>query len=203
VAKAESSLQSARGSTHASCSLLLPASHADPLGTWVRFSCNKVDIEGDDENIEEALLYKFRLKDYPTETNGVAATKVWPRPFSVPVATTRKLTLRHVQEGLIYAACGDNMVHIWDTETEQHVGSLQGHADYVHCVTVTNDGNQVISGGEDGTVRLWGTCLRRHSQTTGSFSIDLLISWGSVTTQTREHASRGPYLTQRCARACP
>ena len=58
---------------------------------------------------------------------------------------------------MIYAACGDNKVHIWDTETEQQVGSLQGHADYVHCVAVTNDGNQVISGGEDGTVRLWGT----------------------------------------------
>jgi len=102
------------------------------------------------------------------------------------------------QEGLIYAACGDNKVHIWDTETEQQVGSLQGHADYVHCVAVTNDGNQVISGGEDGTVRLWGT-LPPSAPLEERMRIDFIPR---VRPKMPEHASREPCSTLRRVRAC-
>jgi hypothetical protein len=41
-----------------------------------------VDIEGEEDNVDEALLYKFRNQEYPTETNGVAVTKVHRSLFS-------------------------------------------------------------------------------------------------------------------------
>ena len=31
-----------------------------------------------------------------------------------------------------------------------------GHTDYVHCVCMRNGDSQFLSGGEDGTVRMWG-----------------------------------------------
>lgn len=33
---------------------------------------------------------------------------------------------------------------------------LQGHSDYVHCVTVREREAEILSGGEDGAVRVWG-----------------------------------------------
>ena len=41
-----------------------------------------VDIEGEEDNVDEALLYTFRNKEYPTETNGVTVTKVHRSLFS-------------------------------------------------------------------------------------------------------------------------
>jgi len=41
-----------------------------------------VDIEGEEDNVDEALLYTFRNQEYPTETNGVAVTKVHRSLFS-------------------------------------------------------------------------------------------------------------------------
>lgn len=33
---------------------------------------------------------------------------------------------------------------------------LEGHSDYVHCVTVREREGEILSGGEDGAVRVWG-----------------------------------------------
>lgn len=33
---------------------------------------------------------------------------------------------------------------------------LQGHSDYVHCVSVRGREGEILSGGEDGAVRMWG-----------------------------------------------
>ncbi len=33
---------------------------------------------------------------------------------------------------------------------------LQGHSDYVHCVSVREREAEILSGGEDGAVRIWG-----------------------------------------------
>lgn len=38
------------------------------------------------------------------------------------------------------------------------VNSFEGHTDYVHCVEVRQNG-QVVTGSEDGTVRLWGMMM--------------------------------------------
>lgn len=34
--------------------------------------------------------------------------------------------------------------------------ALQGHSDYVHCVAVREREGEILSGGEDGAVRIWG-----------------------------------------------
>lgn len=34
--------------------------------------------------------------------------------------------------------------------------ALRGHTDYIHCLALRDRNPEVLSGGEDGAVRLWG-----------------------------------------------
>jgi len=56
--------------------------------------------------------------------------------------------------GLIYSACGDNNAYCWNLDTGTCVGTFRGHTDYIHCITQRPSGH-VVTGSEDGTVRLW------------------------------------------------
>jgi WD40 repeat protein len=46
-------------------------------------------------------------------------------------------------------------VAIWDAEKGLALGSLSGHRGTVHCVQVTPDGKQVVTGSADGALRIW------------------------------------------------
>ncbi|XP_035770000.1 THO complex subunit 6 homolog [Neolamprologus brichardi] len=58
---------------------------------------------------------------------------------------------------------GDNNIHVMDLENGVFKTVLQGHSDYVHCVTVREREAEILSGGEDGAVRVWdsrtGQCV--------------------------------------------
>ncbi|CAK9821973.1 THO complex subunit 6 homolog [Anthophora retusa] len=62
---------------------------------------------------------------------------------------------------LIYAGCGDNKIYVITLEDGRIVRSLEGHTDYIHCLSLM--GNQLASCAEDGTVRLWD--LRKKENT--------------------------------------
>jgi hypothetical protein len=53
------------------------------------------------------------------------------------------------------AAGADNMIHLWDVPTRQHVVELAGHAAYVHQVVFSPDGTRLVSASGDFTVRVW------------------------------------------------
>ncbi|KAJ4931699.1 hypothetical protein JOQ06_010139 [Pogonophryne albipinna] len=50
---------------------------------------------------------------------------------------------------------GDNNIHILDLEHGIFKAVLQGHSDYVHCLSVREREAEILSGGEDGAVRMW------------------------------------------------
>ena len=60
--------------------------------------------------------------------------------------------------------CGDRNIYVHDVETRDQLNLLTGHKDYVHSVDVTDGsgGISIVSGGEDGAVKLWDT---RYIQT--------------------------------------
>lgn len=59
-------------------------------------------------------------------------------------------------------AGGDGAVRVLDLESGAFTHELRGHQDLVHVVALREQLPQVLSGGEDGTVRLWD--LRTGSQ---------------------------------------
>ncbi|PON84437.1 WD repeat containing protein [Trema orientale] len=61
--------------------------------------------------------------------------------------------------GSIYAAAGDSCAYCWDVESGQVKMVFKGHSDYLHSVIARNSTNQIITGSEDGTVRIWGKNL--------------------------------------------
>ena len=75
--------------------------------------------------------------------------------------------------GRLYSGSEDRTVKVWDTAAAAAadggggfpcIATLTGHTDYVHSVDVTDGsgGISIVSGGEDGAVKLWDT---RYIQT--------------------------------------
>ncbi|XP_026404594.1 THO complex subunit 6-like [Papaver somniferum] len=59
------------------------------------------------------------------------------------------------QGGSIFSAAGDSCAYCWDVETSQIKMVFRGHTDYLHCVVARNSSNQIITGSEDGSMRIW------------------------------------------------
>lgn len=54
---------------------------------------------------------------------------------------------------LVSASQEDPQPHVWDLLTGEEIGRLRGHKGTVKCIQVED--NVCLTGGEDGTVRLW------------------------------------------------
>eukprot|EP00741_Cyanophora_paradoxa_P010091 tig00020515_g9769.t1 len=57
--------------------------------------------------------------------------------------------------GLFFSAAGDGNAYGWDAERCQLVAEFRGHRNYLHCVAARPRYGQILTGSEDGTVRLW------------------------------------------------
>uniref|UniRef100_A0A667XBY3 THO complex 6 n=1 Tax=Myripristis murdjan TaxID=586833 RepID=A0A667XBY3_9TELE len=57
---------------------------------------------------------------------------------------------------------GDNNIHVMDLEQGNFKSVLHGHTDYIHCLSIREREGEILSGGEDGAVRIWGeqSCAR-------------------------------------------
>ncbi|KAK9697249.1 hypothetical protein RND81_08G024900 [Saponaria officinalis] len=68
------------------------------------------------------------------------------------------------QRGSVFVAAGDSCAYCWDVETSKITMVYKGHSDYLHCIVARNSSNQIITGSEDGTARIWdcrsGKCIQ-------------------------------------------
>ncbi|EYU28377.1 hypothetical protein MIMGU_mgv1a008589mg [Erythranthe guttata] len=59
------------------------------------------------------------------------------------------------QSGSIYAAAGDSCAYCWDMEKCEVKTVFKGHSNYIHSIVSCKLSNQIITGSEDGTARIW------------------------------------------------
>ncbi|KAJ0030418.1 hypothetical protein Pint_13423 [Pistacia integerrima] len=78
------------------------------------------------------------------------------------------------QGGSIFSAAGDSCAYCWDVvcicssctdfqffsagvfqESSKIKMAFKGHSDYLHCIVARKSTNQIVTGSEDGTVRIW------------------------------------------------
>lgn len=64
------------------------------------------------------------------------------------------IVVDHKNPSILYAACGNNNAYAWDVTRQQVIGTFKGHKNYLHCIT-QRPNLQVVTGSEDGDVRLW------------------------------------------------
>ncbi|CAJ1941651.1 unnamed protein product [Sphenostylis stenocarpa] len=98
----------------------------------------------------------------------------------------------NTQEGSVFAASGDSCAYCWDVETGKVKMVFKGHMEYLHCIVARNSSNQIITGSEDGTTRIWdcksGKCtqvidpvkhlkLKGFASWVGCVALDASESW--------------------------
>lgn len=76
------------------------------------------------------------------------------RSATSPVSETSALAI-DAGTGLLYSASGDGNAYAWDLSTTQCVSTFKGHTDFLHCLAVRPQQQQLATGSEDGMLRLW------------------------------------------------
>jgi WD40 repeat protein len=54
-----------------------------------------------------------------------------------------------------YIAGGGNAIEIWDMESGNLISTLRGHSRQVNSIVFSPDGQQLVSGSDDGTIKIW------------------------------------------------
>ncbi|XP_036594534.1 THO complex subunit 6 homolog isoform X2 [Trichosurus vulpecula] len=83
---------------------------------------------------------------------------------SLEVPEINALLLNPKENSLLLAG-GDCQLHTMDLETGTFTRALRGHSDYIHCLALRERSPEVLSGSEDGTVRLWDLRTGEEVQT--------------------------------------
>jgi len=91
----------------------------------------------------------------PTYSSDIAVTEL---PVQEYLHNTRDINkVRFSPNGRHLLAAGYQRVRVWDTQTDSLQSTLRGHGGTVQVAAFNSDGSKIVTGGYDGTVRLWDT----------------------------------------------
>ncbi|ETO10709.1 hypothetical protein RFI_26667 [Reticulomyxa filosa] len=88
----------------------------------------------------------------------------------------------------VFVAGGHYSIFLYDLEKQDFVTEFGGHSDYIHSLSLRNDGDVLSSGSEDGTMRLWDP---RSGNMCNTIVDSLTCKYTSVTsTQRNDNAKK-------------
>ncbi|MEW6281462.1 MAG: protein kinase, partial [Candidatus Eremiobacterota bacterium] len=99
-------------------------------------------------------------------------TRSFTEPSASPIAA-----VAISQEGRWAVSAAGKLVRLWDLSTGSCVRGFTGHTERVNAVTLSGDGNWLVSAGQDGTVRHWSTRTGDCTQVAGRAG-DPLVALG-------------------------
>jgi WD repeat-containing protein 61 len=82
----------------------------------------------------------------------------------------RSLAFSRVDPNVIFTACDDKHVRMFDAKNNGIVCAMSGHGSWVLSVDSSPDGSALASGSSDRTVRLWDLSMRASIQTVADHS---------------------------------
>ena len=119
-------------------------------------------------------------KQYTQQTYNKQSSDSFQSPFKMEVSTHLPLkcwqtifvnrlcnSLVIGQGGYIATIDGDCTIQLWQANTSQAVGSLEGHLDRVSCLISSPSGQTLISGSKDRTIRFWDLKKKKVVRTFG------------------------------------
>lgn len=77
----------------------------------------------------------------------------------------RSLMYSPFEPRVLFSACDDTNVHMYDAEGKTLLGSMSGHENFVLSVDASPDGAAIVTCSSDRTVRLWDLKMRASVQT--------------------------------------
>ena len=85
--------------------------------------------------------------------------RLWDTATRTPISSldnrSSVYSLAFSSDGAMLVSGTRGSVKLWDVETREQLGALQGHTGSVHSVAFSHDGATLVSGASDGTMLLW------------------------------------------------
>jgi WD40 repeat protein len=144
---------------------IITTSHNGDVDTWDTETGKAVQsFAGAGEQLSAAALSPDgKLLAFARFNKSVSiVTLAANKAVSLPDVETRCSWLAFNPDGTLLAGAPylagvpqSAVAHVWDTKTRKVVRQVRGHLDSISAIGFTPDGRQLVTAGNDGTVKLW------------------------------------------------
>lgn len=93
---------------------------------------------------------------------------------------------------VVISCSADWTIGKWDPFTFQCLGRLQGHSNAVRCIAPSHSGEYLVSGGDDGALRMWSLISNREA-TAATLAISTGTQSETLSTKMHNRSSRSPF----------
>ena len=127
--------------------------------TFVQTKSGLLLLSGGDEEIcgwlWEAVLHVAEGAAIPEPTLRLENARTSLRRGAIGQLSETSALAVDAAAGKLYSAAGDGNAYAWDLATQTCVSTFSGVGEPLYCLALCERRHQLVTGGEDGAVRLW------------------------------------------------